>query len=382
MRSPARASLIITLAVGVIATASPASASAGDDYADHRLQAGIDALVARPDGPPGVIAVVQRGDRRLVFRAGVSNLKTGAPMRPWLHMRIASTAKAYSGGVALSLVEEGVMSLDDTVGELLPWTNPDWHAVTLAQALHHTSGIPDVLDSSAFIDAVIASPHVAPSPRKLLSYLRHEDLRFTPDSAYEYSNSDNIVVGLMAKAATGERYERLLARIVTEPLGLANTTLPRGVPMPPPFMHAYQWKGHHPPDDVTNFLASGWSWASGGIVSTPLDQNRFIRGYVGRQLFDATTQQAQFAFVDGGSEPTGPGQNRAGLAVFRYRTRCGVVFGHTGNTSGFTQFMAATRSGRRSAVVSVNRQITPTTLPDLFVDLRDVFERAVCSARA
>jgi hypothetical protein len=44
--------------------------------------------------------------------------------------------------------------------------------------------------------------------------------------------------------------------------------------------------------------------------------------------------------------------------------------------------MAATRSGRRSAVVSVNRQITPTTLPDLFVDLRDVFERAVCSARA
>jgi D-alanyl-D-alanine carboxypeptidase len=209
MRSPARASLIITLAFGVIATASPASASAGDTYADHRLQAGIDALVARPDGPPGVIAVVQRGDRRLVFRAGVSNLKTGAPMRPWLHMRIASTAKAYSGGVALSLVEEGVMSLDDTVGELLPWTNPNWHAVTLAQALHHTSGIPDVLDSSAFIDAVIASPHVAPSPRKLLSYLRHEDLR-SPDSAYEYSNSDNIVVGLIMQGMTVS-VEQLLA---------------------------------------------------------------------------------------------------------------------------------------------------------------------------
>ena len=187
------------------------------------MQAGIDALVARPDGPPGVIAVVQRGDRVLVFRAGVSNLKTGAPMRPWLHMRIASTAKAYSGGVALSLVEEGVMSLDDTVGELLPWTNPDWHAVTLAQALHHTSGIPDVLDSTAFIDAVIASPHDAPSPRKLLSYLRHEDLRFPPDSAYEYSNSDNIVVGLMAKAATGERYERLLARPRDRPAGTWRT---------------------------------------------------------------------------------------------------------------------------------------------------------------
>ena len=82
--------------------------------------------------------------------------------------------------------------------------------------------------------------------------------------------------------------------------------------MPLPFMHGYQWKGHHPPDDVTDFLASGWSWASGGIVSTPLDQTRFIRGYIGRQLFDATTQQAQFAFVDGGPNRrdrgrTGPG---------------------------------------------------------------------------
>ena len=133
MRSPARASLIITLVVGVIATAWPASASAGDDYADHRLQAGFMASVgsaprsARRDrGGP-----TRRPQTRVPRRC--PNLKTGAPMRPWLHMRIASTAKAYSGGVALSLVEEGVMSLDDTVGELLPWTNPDWHAVTLAR---------------------------------------------------------------------------------------------------------------------------------------------------------------------------------------------------------------------------------------------------------
>lgn len=58
------------------------------------------------------------------------------------------------------------------------------------------------------------------------------------------------------------------------------------------------------------------------------------------------------------------------------------MFGHTGNTFGFTQFFAADLSGRRSAVVAVNRQITPTTLPDLFVDLRRVFARASCAALA
>ena len=338
----------------------------------------MDTLVARDDGPPGAIVVVQRGSRVKVFRAGASNIDTGARMNPWMHMRIASTAKAYSGGVALSLVDDGVMSLDDTVGELLPWTNPDWHPVTLAQALHHTSGIPDFTDSQAFFDAFVASPDVAPRPRDLLSYVENVDLVFDPGTQYEYSNSDNIVVGLMVQKATDMVYGRVLREVVYQRLLMKHTSLPRGVDMPVPFIHGYQGDLL---EDVSEFAAAGWAWASGGIVSTPFDQNRFIRGYVGRTLFDAGTQEAQFDFVDGGSEPTGPGENSAGLAIFRYDTDCGVVFGHTGNISGYTQFFAATRSGRRSAVVSVNRQITQDTEPpEVFASLHRVFERAVCSA--
>lgn len=303
-------------------------------------------------------------------------------MQPWQHMRIASTAKAYSGAVALSLVDRGVLSLDDTVGDLVPWTNPDWHEVTLAQLLHHTSGVPDFTRSEAFVEAFIASPEVAPKPRDLLSYVADDDLEFPPDSEYEYSNSENIVVGLMAKAAAATRYERLLRDLVYDPLRQRRTSLPRGTRMPRPYMRGYQWAGDEEPEDVSELSAGGWAWASGGIVSTPFDQNRFIRGYVGRALFGAAIQQLQFDFVEGGSEPTGPGHNRAGLAIFRYRTRCGVVFGHTGNTFGYTQFFAASRSGRRSAVVSVNRQITPQTLPNLYVDVRRVFTRAVCAALA
>jgi D-alanyl-D-alanine carboxypeptidase len=347
------------------------------------LQSSLDALVARDDGPPGVIAVVQRGDALRTFRAGVANLETGAPLRPGQHTKIASTAKAYSGAVVLSLVDQGVITLDVTVGELLPWTNPDWHEVTIAQALHHTSGIPDFTEpGTGFAEDFVASPEVAPRPRDLLSYVADDDLRFDPGSEYRYSNSDNIVVGLMVKNATSTRYERLLRDHVYEPLGQRDTSLPRGPELERPNMRGYQWAGDEEPEDVSELMAGGWAWASGGIVSTPLDQNRFIRGYVGRTLFDAATQQAQFDFVEGGSEPTGPGENQAGLGIFRYETRCGVVFGHTGNTFGYTQFMAATRSGRRSAVVTVTRQITQQTLPDLYVDVRKVLTRATCAALA
>ena len=84
----------------------------------------------------------------------------------------------------------------------------------------------------------------------------------------------------------------------------------------------------------------------------------------------------------GSSEPPGPGENRAGMAIFRYETRCGTVYGHTGNTPGFTHFIAATGDGTCSAVVAVNKQMTPKSDPEHFPALRHIFELAVCAATA
>ncbi|HEY5164904.1 MAG TPA: peptidase S12, partial [Acidimicrobiia bacterium] len=86
--------------------------------------------------------------------------------------------------------------------------------------------------------------------------------------------------------------------------------------------------------------------------------------------------------VAGNSEPPGPGVNAAGLGIFRYQTSCGTVYGHTGNTAGYTQFIAATRDGSRSATVSVNAQVNPRTDAKLFPTLRRVFSTAVCAALA
>lgn len=83
----------------------------------------------------------------------------------------------------------------------------------------------------------------------------------------------------------------------------------------------------------------------------------------------------------GGSEPPGPGENSAGLGIFRYETKCGTVWGHTGNFFGYTQFMAASPNGRRSVTVSINAQNTPTQgRPAVFRALRRAEELAVCAA--
>jgi D-alanyl-D-alanine carboxypeptidase len=371
--------LVSLVGTGAAAAATPAQ------NADAALDRALKRLVAMPGGPPGVISVVQRGEQIRVHRAGVADVETRRRPRGSDHMLIASTAKAFSGAVALSLVQKGVLSLDDTIAERLPSLPAAWGAVTLGQLLNHTSGVPDFSASPAFQQAVGESLTVAPPPAQLLEYVADEPLAFTPGSRYEYSNSDNIAVGLMVQAVTGQPYEQQLAEQVYGPLGLTQTSLPAGPEVPAPFIHGYAREGNGPPEDVSEVIAGGWAWASGGIVSTPFDLNRFIRGYVGGALFGPDVQSQQRQFVPGGSEPRGPGVNAAGLALFRYQTRCGTVYGHTGNTIGYTQLMAASADGSRSVTVSINLQRTQDSegaAGRVFKALRRAELLAVCAALA
>lgn len=368
------------------AHADPGSAAAPEAAkADAALDRALKRLVAMTGGPLGVIAVVQRGTELKAHSFGVGNSRSEAPPTADKAMRIASVAKAFSGAAALSLVSQGRLSLDDRIGDRLPDLPAAWAKVTLRQLLGHTSGLPDYSQSKKFREALMASLLKAPKPRKLLDFIKNRALTFTPGSKYRYSNTDNIIVALMVQKATGDAYTGALKAEVYDPLKLTDTSLPLGPEMPRPFIHGYDNDPTQtPPEDVSELVAAGWSWSSGGVVSTPADLNAFIRGYVGGRLFDAGTQAEQRAVIAGAhSEPPGPGANSAGLAIFRYETKCGTVWGHTGNTLGYTQFAAASENGRRSVTVSINSQITQNVgSRRAFRALREAEELAVCAALA
>jgi D-alanyl-D-alanine carboxypeptidase len=183
----------------------------------------------------------------------------------------------------------------------------------------------------------------------------------------------------MAEAATRTPYEDLLRDLVYAPLGLHSTSLPQGYRMPEPYLHGYDVSSAARPEDVSEVIGMSGVWASGGIISTPADMTRFIRGYAGGRLYGRPIVEQQRQWVEGASEPAGPGRNSAGLALFRYQTRCGVVVGHTGNTLGYTQLIAATPDGRRSLTFSVAAQITQSSDAKQLGRMRALQENFVCA---
>jgi D-alanyl-D-alanine carboxypeptidase len=372
-----RSSSVAAAAVVASLVVLPAPGAAAANESQTTLQRQLNALVAANGGPPGAIVTLRRGSRTTTLTAGVSDVKSERAPRPRDHMRIASVAKAFSGAVALRLVADQQLDLDDTIGGVLPDLPDAWSAVTVRQMLNHTSGLPDYTQSDGFRQQFEDDPGGFVSPSKIIGWVQGDPLEFAPGSRYEYSNTDNIVVALMAEKVSSRTYETLLREIVFEPLQLTRTSFPSRPALPSPFIHGYVVQGSRRPQDVSTILNPSGAWASGGIVSTPRDLNTFIGGYLAARLFPAALQREQLRFVKGGrSSPPGPGRNSAGLAVFRYRTRCGTVYGHTGNFPGYVQFAAATRDGRRAVTTSLN---IPAPTGKLLARLRAMQQTAVCA---
>ena len=183
--------------------------------------------VCDPHAYSGAVAIIRRGGERVASAAVGQTARfadtagTPAPAalrRPVTEDTIfdlASITKLFVATVALSLVEEGTLGLDEPVASWLPSfrTEPARRLVTLRQLLTHTSGLP------ALMRLWTDWPDPAARARAVL----REPLINEPGAAFEYSCVGFIVVGLLAARVTGQPLPLLVRVRVTEPLGLTDT---------------------------------------------------------------------------------------------------------------------------------------------------------------
>ena len=375
--------LVLAMAA-MIGTVLPAATASGATTKSNgtmtAFSTALRKLVVMSGGPPGAIAVVQVGKRTRVVSVGLGNVAGKSAPTANDVARIASVAKAYNGAITLALVSKGSLSLDATVGTVLPTLPSAWSAVTVAQLLQHTSGVPDYIKAPAFLEQFQADPQQVLTPTQLLDYVANEPLLFAPGSKYDYSDSDNIILGSMDEAVTNGTYQAALAQYITDPLKLPTTSLPLTSALSSPYLRGYDVSGENGPEDVSTALNPAAAWASGGILSTPAELNTFIRAYAGGKLFNAATRKSQLRFVPGGSGPPGPGTNSAGLGIYRYATTCGTVYGHTGNFPGYTTFAASNPAGTRSVDVIVNTQLQDEPGNEPYQALLAAESLGVCAA--
>ena len=215
------------------------------------------------------------------------------------------------------------------------------------------------------------------APTEIIDWVRTSPLEFAPGSKYEYSNTDNIVVGLIAETVTGTPYPTLLEDIVFGPAEPHARRASRPVGSRARAVHPRVLVESQRRPERRHALPQPERRVGvrrGGLhPHRPLGVHpRRPRPEVLRRRPAGRADEVRPRVL----QPAGPGTNAAGLALFRYTTSCGVVYGHTGNFPGYVQWAAATADGTRSVTTSLN---IPAPKGALLRQLRDVQAKAVCA---
>lgn len=248
-------------ALGLVAcgtdTASPVKDTAGDDAGSiaHQDDPATDAgatdageTIAEPPPPPpcddaqtaaikasfedetvipatsGAVALIK--DPSCGYRYFARGESKDVPQKA-LHY-IGSVTKTYIASLTLLLVDEGKLSLSDSVNQ---WISdvPGGAAVKVEHLLHHTSGIFDFTGDTAYGIDMVLQTHTKYTPRGLLDIAFKHAPAFAPGEAgkWSYTNTGYVILGLIIEAVTGRPLAEVLREKVLTPIG-AKATFFRG----------------------------------------------------------------------------------------------------------------------------------------------------------
>jgi D-alanyl-D-alanine carboxypeptidase len=145
---------------------------AGQETRPEFMQRTIDGLVTGPNRlAPGATAYVIGPHGIWVGSAGVADVKTGEPMPLDARMRIESASKTWLVAVVLQLVQQGKLTLEDTIDQWLPGLlRAHGSEITLRQLMSNSSGLID--DNDVFVPgAGSAYPVLSPDEPCAISLL-------------------------------------------------------------------------------------------------------------------------------------------------------------------------------------------------------------------
>ncbi len=366
--------LVGLAAAALIAASAPAQPTTTTRAQAAGLQKDVDALVTA--GTPGAILIARDGARTVRLASGLADVARKRPMHPGDRFRIASLTKSYVAAVGLQLVAEGKLSLDESVERRLPGVVPNGRKIRIRQLLNHTSGL---FDFAA--DPRVLKPYLKGdfgfhwAPRTLVQIgVSHKPL-FRPGARYGYSNTDYLVLGLIAEAVTGNSLASELRSRIFRPLGLRATAFPTSPLIANPYAHGYYVFAKPPATDVS--AVSPFPWAAGAMVSTGADILSFYRALLAGRILEPKLLNAMKTTVPEGRKTDIPG-SRYGLGLERFPTSCGTAWGHNGAIAGYLVFAFTSTDGSRQAVLMVNEDGSSLTkrAGELFFK---VIDKAFCS---
>ena len=300
-----------------------------------QLENSLDELVQK--GVPGVVLAVQSDEGFWATARGYARIEDNTPMQLCHLQYLQSISKTYMAIAILKLHEQGKIDLDEPITRHLPQQYHHYisgaEKVTVRMLLNHTSGIPEYNFQPAYVSYLLQHPRHYFQPEDYLKYIGGKKLVFTPGSKHVYTNTNYVILSIIADAISGD-HAKFISEIIFKPLGLANTFYRNdpGYLKYPEIVNSY-WDRYSDGilENASQLQRMNVSTLVGddGIVTTPADAIKFLQGLAeGKLLSDSTMIQMKTWVNDDKGQPI------YGLGLIHRVNNWFENFGHSGGGLG------------------------------------------------
>lgn len=264
----------------------------------------------------GSFSLMQDGENVYSKVVGFEDHKVKQKSSDETHYRMGSVTKMFTSVLVLKAVEEGKLSLDQTIEEYFPKVK-NASEITILQLLHHRSGIFNFTEDDDFLKT-----HTNEKSRVgMLELISGYDSDFAPGTKGEYSNSNYFLLARILEEVYDKQYQELIKERITDPLKLEDTYNGGPIDLDKHECYSYvydeSWK-KLPETDLSIGLGSG------SLVSTTDDLNYFLKALFAGKLISAKSLE-QMKVI----------QDTYGLGLMRYEILDRIGFGHRGAIDGY-----------------------------------------------
>ncbi len=192
---------------------------------EKEIQAKLDSLQQEKKFPGATVGIVLEDGTEIVLASGWADIENKIPMKPLDRMFSGSAGKTFVAAVALQLVQEGKLDLEEKVSTYLgkePWFTrlPNHKDLTVRMIMQHTGGLPRYVFKETFVDQLLESTDKIWKPEELLGFVFDDTPVNEAGKGWSYSDTDYIVLGMIIEKITKNTFYSELDKRILDPFGL------------------------------------------------------------------------------------------------------------------------------------------------------------------
>lgn len=304
------------------------------------LQSLLDSLRVAGNYPGLSVSLIKKDNTQVTLVSGFNDKEKNIPMKASDRLLQGSVGKTYASAIAVRLIKEGKLKLDEKVSTYLgkySWYPriPNAADITVRMIMNHSSGVMRYEFKDQFLKDLKASVDKAWKPEELLQYVLDEKASFAAGEGWEYSDTNYILLGMIIESLTGKKYYELVKKDLLIPHQLYNT-FPSDSRVLKGLSQGYAGEGNEftGKDKVIGedgkFLVNPqFEWTGGGIYSTTADLAKW-----GKLLYEGKIVDTSLLLSSAVAAKLGRDTKYA-LGVIIRQSNMGTIYGHSGFFPGY-----------------------------------------------